>query len=94
MIKKSRRKFSADFKAKVVLEALKERITIEELARKHELHPTQINTWKREAIANMANVFGTDKAEDQADIEQQTEKLYAQIGQLKVENDFLKKKLF
>jgi transposase len=42
----------------------------------------------------MASVFGTDKAEDQADIEQQTEKLYAQIGQLKVENDFLKKKLF
>jgi transposase len=94
MTKKSRRKFSADFKAKVVLEALKERITIEELSRKHELHPTQINTWKREAIANMASVFGTDKSEGQADIEQQTEKLYAQIGQLKVENDFLKKKLF
>ena len=94
MTKKSRRKFSADFKAKVVLEALKERITIEELARKHELHPTQINTWKREAIANMASVFGHDKAEGQADAAQQTEKLYAQIGQLKVENDFLKKKLF
>jgi transposase-like protein len=94
MTKKSRRKFSAEFKAKVVLEALKERITIEELARKHELHPTQINTWKREAITNMASVFSGDKSEGQADIEQQTEKLYAQIGQLKVENDFLKKKLF
>jgi transposase-like protein len=94
MTKKSRRKFSAEFKAKVVLEALKERITIEELARKYELHPTQINTWKREAISNMASVFGTDKSEGQAEIEQQTEKLYAQIGQLKVENDFLKKKLF
>lgn len=94
MTKKSRRKFSAEFKAKVVLEALKDRITIEELARKHELHPTQINTWKREAIANMASVFSGDKAEGLADVEQQTEKLYAQIGQLKVENDFLKKKLF
>lgn len=94
MTKKSRRKFSAEFKAKVVLDALKDRITIEELARKHELHPTQINTWKREAIANMASVFSGDKSEGQADIEQQTEKLYAQIGQLKVENDFLKKKLF
>jgi transposase len=94
MTKKSRRKFSAEFKAKVVLEALKDRMTIEELARKHELHPTQINTWKREAIANMASVFSGDKSEGQVDIEQQTEKLYAQIGQLKVENDFLKKKLF
>ena len=94
MTKKSRRKFSAEFKAKVVLEALKDRITIEDLARKHELHPTQINTWKREAIANMASVFSGDKLEGQADIEQQTEKLYAQIGQLKVENDFLKKKLY
>jgi len=94
MTKKSRRKFSAEFKAKVVLEALKDRITIEELARKHELHPTQINTWKREAIANMASVFSGDKSDGHVDIERQTEKLYAQIGQLKVENDFLKKKLF
>jgi transposase len=93
MTKKSRRKFSADFKAKVVLEAFKERSTIEELARKYELHPTQINTWKREAIANMASVFSGEKAEGSSDIEQQTEKLYSQIGQLKVENDWLKKKL-
>ncbi len=93
MTKKSRRKFGADFKAKVVLEALKERSTIEELARKYELHPTQINTWKREAVANMASVFGGEKADGMADNEQQTEKLYAQIGQLKVENDWLKKKL-
>jgi transposase len=93
MTKKSRRKFGAEFKAKVILEALKERSTIEELARKYELHPTQINTWKREAIANMTAVFGADKSETMADNEQQTEKLYAQIGQLKVENDWLKKKL-
>lgn len=93
MTKRSRRKFSADFKAKVVLEALRERSTIEELARKYELHPTQINAWKREAMNNMSSVFGTDKSEAAADNEQQIEKLYAQIGQLKVENDFLKKRL-
>jgi transposase len=92
--KKSRRKFTAEFKAKVILEALKERSTIEELARKYELHPTQINNWKREAVANMAAVFSGDKTEGSVDKEQQTEKLYAQIGQLKVENDFLKKRLF
>jgi transposase len=90
MTKKSRRKFSADFKSKVVLESFKERSTIEELARKYELHPTQINNWKREAMANMINVFG-DKSETTTDHEQQTQQLYAQIGQLKVENDFLKK---
>lgn len=94
MTKKSRRKFSADFKAKVVLEALKDRLTIEELSRKYEVHPTQINTWKREAIANMTSVFSGDKSEVCEDMERQTQKLYAQIGQLKVENDFLKKKLF
>lgn len=93
MSKTSRRKFTADFKAKVVLEALKERSTIEELAKKYELHPTQINTWKREALANMASVFGCEKSDAAADIEQKTQQLYAQIGQLKVENDFLKKKL-
>ena len=93
MAKKTRRKFSAEFKAKVVLEALRERSTIEELARKHELHPNQINTWKKEAVANMSSVFGADKSNDAADHEKQTEKLYAQIGQLKVENDFLKKNL-
>lgn len=94
MTKKSRRKFSAEFKAKVVLESFKERSTIEELARKYELHPTQINTWKREAVANLAAVFNADKSEDTINHDEQTEKLYAQIGQLKVENDFLKKKLF
>jgi transposase len=93
MTKKSRRKFSADFKAKVVVEALRERSTIEELARKYELHPTQINTWKKEAVAKMSTVFGADKVDDAADYEKQTEKLYAQTGQLKVENDFLKKNL-
>jgi len=57
MEKKSRRKFSADFKAKVALEAIRERHTVEELARKHELHPTQINTWKKEFLSKAAAVF-------------------------------------
>jgi transposase len=80
MAKKTGRKFSAEIKAKVVLEALREHSTIEELARKHELHPNQINTWKKEAVANMSSVFGADKADDVAEHEKQTEKLYAQIG--------------
>ena len=55
--------------------------------------PHQINTWKKEAAANMALLFGGDKSEAVGDHEKHTEKLYAQIGQLKVENDFLKKNL-
>jgi transposase-like protein len=94
MTKKSRRKFTGDFKAKVVLEALKERSTIEDLAKKYELHPTQINTWKREAAAKLAGAFDSDGVgSNNEHQEEQMEKLYAQIGQLKVENDFLKKKL-
>ena len=92
MTKQSRRKFTAEFKTKVVLESLKERSSIEELARKYEVHPTQINTWKREFLGKASEVFGKKEGEGQKP-EVDAEKLYAQIGQLKVENDFLKKKL-
>lgn len=88
----TRRKFSKEFKAKVVLEALKERTTIEQLATKYELQPTQISLWKAQALSNFENVFSGEKSnEKEKGID--PEKLYAQIGQLKVENDFLKKNL-
>lgn len=93
MTKQSRRKFTADFKSKVVIEALKERSTIEELAKKYEVHPTQINTWKREFLGKAASLFDDKNEHDDKQKEADTERLYAQIGQLKVENDFLKKKL-
>jgi transposase len=95
MEKRNRRKFTADFKTKVVLEALKERSTLEELARKYELHPNQIGTWKKEFIEKAALVFGSEesKSADEHQQNEMAEKLYAQIGQLKVENDWLKKKL-
>ena len=93
MSKQTRRKFKSDFKAKVVMEALKERSTMEELARKYELHPNQITTWKKEFLSKAASVFEKETNQDKQEA-QDVEKLYAQIGQLKVENDFLKKKLF
>ena len=95
MEKRSRRKFSAEFKTKVVLESLKERSTLEEIARKYEIHPNQIGTWRKEFLANAATVFSSkDKAHsDQKDQEVLLEKLYSQIGQQKVEIDWLKKKL-
>ena len=65
-MKKTRRKFSGDFKAKVVLEAIQERYSLEELARKYELHPNQISTWKKEFLSKAANVFETeDKRESE-----------------------------
>ena len=95
MEKKNRRKFSADFKAKVVLEALKERNTVEELGKKYEIHPNQIHTWKKEFLNNASIVFssGEKQMEDKKLQEEEREKLYAQIGQQKVEIDWLKKKL-
>ena len=91
MSKQSRRKFTAEFKTKVVLESLKERSSIEELARKYEVHPTQINTWKREFISKASDVFGKKESEGEKP-EIDVEKLYAQIGHLQVQNEFLKKK--
>ena len=89
-----RRKFKSDFKAKVALAALKEQQTIEEICKKFDIHPTQANQWKREFIANSASLFDKESKELVAqDNEKLLQELYAQIGQLKVENDFLKKKL-
>ena len=95
MEKPSRRKFSAEFKAKVVVECLKERSTIEELSRKYELHPTQISAWKREFLEKASVIFKDKDSskEEQRERESSVDQLYVQIGRLKVENDFLKKKL-
>ena len=90
---KARRKLSSEFKAKVALEALKEKSSIEEIGKKYEVHPVQISNWKKEANEKLSQVFGKSKHDDAASVEKLMEKLYAQIGQLKVENDFLKKKL-
>jgi hypothetical protein len=68
-----------------------ERHTIEELAWQYELYPTQINTWKREFLAKTGSVFSGPDPEAEAKKESDTEKLYAKIGQLEIENDWLKK---
>ena len=92
MMTTTRRKFSKDFKAKVVLESLKKRESLESLAKKYELLPTQISAWKSQALLNFSNVFCKESSDEKKD-SVETQILYAQIGQLKVENDFLKKKL-
>ena len=90
---KTRRVHSKEFKAKVVLEALKEKNTIELLAKKYELLPNQISTWKAEALKNFSAIFSNEKTAVSKN-EIPPEKLYARIGELTLENDFLKKKLF
>lgn len=86
-----RRRFSAEFKAKIALEAIRGEQTINELASRYELHPNMITNWKRQAIDNMAAVFsGATEPNKQAD-EAQIKELHAKIGQLTVERDFLAK---
>jgi transposase-like protein len=86
-----RRKFSASFKGKVALEAVQERSTIELLSKKHDVHPNQIIRWKKELSENCSKVFSSDTKSDKS--VKLIDELYKQIGQLKVDNDFLKKKL-
>ena len=90
-MKKSRRKFSSKFKTKVVLEALKERETIQQLASRYELHPNQISIWKQQFLEGSERVFEEKLQSKAKESEQIQEKLT--IGQLQVENDFLKKSL-
>ena len=86
-----RRKFTNKFKTKVVLEALSGRYTVQELARKHELHANQISRWKAHFLENAEAVFEKESEKDKENDEQEKEKLFKVIGQQKVEIDFLKK---
>jgi len=88
---RTRRRFTAEIKAKVALEAIKGHQTVAELATRHELHPTQITAWKREAIEKLAKVFDDKGTEVQANRDAEVTKLHAKIGQLVVERDFLAK---
>ena len=92
---KKRRTFSGAEKAKIVLEALKERQTLSEIAQKFEVHPVQVSSWKKEAQEHLGELFSDKRSRDK-DQEAQTElveRLYQQIGQLQVELNWLKKKI-
>ena len=89
-MKKKRRKFTSAFKATVAIEALKERETLAELSKRFEVHPNMISKWKQEFLERSSEVFDK-KSEGESGVD--PEKLYAKIGQLEIENDFLKKSL-
>ncbi len=86
-----RKRYSAEFKAKVALEAIRGELTVSPLVAKHEVRQTRINAWKKPAIKGMSGVF-SDKAEGaEASHQGEGEKLRAMIGQRVVERDFLRK---
>lgn len=90
-MKRSRRKFDSGFKTRVVLDALKERETLQQLALKYELHPNQISQWKQEFLENSSIVF--EKKNTIEEPKEDIEALYRKIGKLEMEKEFLKKNL-
>lgn len=91
-MKGKRRQHSAELKAKVALAAIRGVSTVQEIASKFEVHPTLVAKWKKEALAGLPGVFSNGIAREDNNGQRLREQLYEQIGRLKVENDWLKKK--
>jgi len=88
-----RKKYSAEEKTRMVLESLKGSLTQSQLTAKYDAHGTQINNWKKKAISGIADTFSKHKERHNHDQQELIDELYRQIGQLKVELDWLKKNL-
>jgi len=95
-MKRERRKCTNEFKAEVALEAIKEKLTMVELAMKYKVNPVQIKAWKKEFLDNKASVFGSEGSSKTKREKEQLSKqeLFEQIGRLKMENEWLKKKFY
>jgi len=88
-----KKKFSKEFKARVAIEATKGLKTSAEISSEYSVHPTQIAKWKKELISGLPEIFSGKKGAEENNKEQLIDKLYKRIGQLEMENDWLKKKL-
>ena len=87
-----RKKYSAQFKAKVAIEAVKRDKTVNDIAGEYGVHPTQIQQWKKQLLEELPNIFSRKRVNKAKETEELTAQLYQQIGQLKVELDWVKKK--
>lgn len=87
-----RKKFTTAEKAKIALEAIKADLTIAQISSRYDVHPTQINLWKKQALLHLPDAFSDKSTRQKESHEYELAELYKQIGKLKVENDFLKKK--
>jgi transposase len=91
-MRKERRTLTGAFKAQAALEALQEKKTIAQLAAEYELHANQISAWKKQLLENSSHVFEQEHPVKDNSSEKLQDELYKQIGQLRVENEWLKKK--
>lgn len=89
---KKRNVYKPEFKAKVALEAVKGRLTINQISKQFDVHPNQISNWKKHFLERLPQIFDNSKQPSAKEGEELTNQLYQQIGQLKVELDWLKKK--
>ena len=87
-----RKSYPADFKAKVALEAVKGERSLSELASRYEVHPNQIGQWRKKLLSGMTEVFSEHRQRQEQNGEAEKARLYEEIGRLKVELDWLKKK--
>lgn len=87
-----RKSFTADFKSRVAIEAIKGHRTISELASEFDVHATQINAWKKQLLESSTQAFTGKQQQDAAAVEEERDRLYAQIGKLQMQLDWLKKK--
>ena len=87
-----RKRFPSEFKAKVAIAALKGQQTVNEIGAEFGVHPSQVNSWKKQLLEGSSDIFGKGRQKREADFEEERERLYSQIGRLKVEVDWMKKK--
>jgi putative transposase len=89
---KNRKVYKPEFKAKVALEAARGKLAINQIAKQFEVHPNQISKWKKQFLEGLPQIFDNSKQPSTERAEELTNQLYQQIGQLKVEIDWFKKK--
>ena len=92
VMKQTRKKHTAAFKAEVPLAAIRERESLSEISLRYDVHPTMISNWKKEFLERSSEVFISVNNKKEIDFEEERTSLFAKIGQLEMERDWLKKK--